>query len=75
MIKNVVNDIRFHTFSFDIIFHIFSNVSVIDFEQVNVCQEWYYPEFAILFKLAMFRLKRQFVEVFKVVRSIFWFTL
>ena len=70
MIKNVVNDIRFHTFSFDIIFHIFS-VSVIDFEQVNVCQEWYYPEFAILFKLAMFRLKRQFVEVFKVVRSIF----
>ena len=70
MIKNVVNDIRFHTFSFDI-FHIFSNVSVIDFEQVNVCQEWYYPEFAILFKLAMFRLKRQFVEVFKVVRSIF----
>ena len=70
MIKNVVNDIRFHTFSFDII-HIFSNVSVIDFEQVNVCQEWYYTEFAILFKLAMFRLKRQFVEVFKVVRSIF----
>ena len=71
MFHNDVNDIRCHTFSLDITFHIFSNVSIVDFEQVNICREWYYPELTILFKLAMFNFKRQFVEGFKVVRNIF----